>query len=204
MQRRHLFLLVGIASLALGAGLLLGRGVYRAAAPELHATTLLPSPRALPEFTLATSTGALAAHDLAGRWTLLFFGFTRCADVCPTTLALLARVDAALAAVPAAQRPRVLFVSVDPGRDTPAISGAYAARFDAAFLGATGTDAELVALTTALGAPFAKLGSGDDYEVDHSGALFLLDRDARFAGVITPPLDATPIATDLAQLVSRD
>lgn len=201
--RSLLFLAIATGALAAGIGVaLLGR---EAPAPETWAaSTVLDRPRALPEFQLATASGPLTAADLRGRWTLVFFGFAACPDICPTTLALLAQVDRSLADLPAAARPQVLFVSVDPERDTPQAASEYAAFFAAGFRGATGTLAELDRLASALGAPFLKVPLGPEgYTVDHSGAVFVLDPEVRFAAVMTPPLVALHMADDLRRLVTR-
>jgi protein SCO1/2 len=200
MPSHRTLLLVGIAAVALAIGLVAGRASHEA--PALRAVTALPAPRALPEVVLASGDAALRPADLAGRWTVVFFGFTHCPDVCPTTLALLASTARALADLPPERRPRVLFVSVDPGRDSPQQALDYARFYDPAFLGATGEPAALERLASALGAPYA-LGAPDpsgDYPVDHSGAVFILDGAARFAAVMTPPLDAAALAADLRVL----
>ena len=197
---------ITIAVLALGAGYGVGRWLAPPAAPTLHSVTRLPAPRDLPAATLdlgghsealAASVPPQGGSATGTHWTVLFFGFTNCPDVCPTTLALLARTVAML---PVAERPRVLFISVDPERDAQPKAADYARWFAPEFLGAT--SAELPALAAALGAPYARTPSGDGYSMDHSGALFLLDRQGRFAAVATPPHDAALLAADLAALAA--
>ena len=123
-----------VAALAAGLGLLaawqlFGRG-GETKAPQLEAVTLLPQPRELPAFNLRQSDGTpLVAGELAGHWTLVFLGFTFCPDVCPTTLTELAQAQKQWEAMPESTRPRVLFVSVDPERDTPGKTGEYAHAF---------------------------------------------------------------------------
>lgn len=195
MTPRHIAVFTVVAALAAGSGYLVGQWLARGAQPELQAFTRLPQPRDLPAVTLDLGSGPapLAAPD--GRATLLFFGFTHCPDVCPTTLALLAR---SVAMLPVAQRPRVLFVSVDPDRDAQPKAGEFARWFAPEFVGAT--TAELPALAAALGAPYGRNPTADGYTMDHSGALFLLDAQGRFVAVATGPHDATVLATDLAAL----
>src|SRR5688572_28487024 len=99
-------------------------------ASRLRTARLYPAQRALAPFELQQSDGTpLTADELRGHWTLVFLGFTHCPDVCPTTLSDLAAAQRQWADVPAGARPRVLFVSVDPARDTPAKTGEYAAFF---------------------------------------------------------------------------
>ena len=201
MPSHRMLLLVGIAAVALASGLWFGGGLRAPAA--LRAVTALPAPRALPPFALASGTATLNRDDLAGRWTVVFFGFSHCPDVCPTTLALLANVARAIQDLEPAQQPRVLFVSVDPARDTPARLAEFTRFFGPSFVGATADDATLATLTGALGAPFTR-GAADaagEYDVDHSGALFLLDPAVRFAAVMTPPLDGPALAADLRTLI---
>src|SRR5690606_27497951 len=99
-------------------------------APALQAVKLFEQPRELPAFSLQQSDGTpLVPGELQGHWTLVFLGFTHCPDVCPTTLAQLAQAQKQWAALPEATRPRVLFVSVDPERDSPDRIGEYAHAF---------------------------------------------------------------------------
>jgi protein SCO1/2 len=138
------------------------------------------------------------SHDLEGKPSLVFFGFTHCPDVCPTTLAKLAQVKKT-AALPGLQ---VLFVSVDPQRDTPATVGIYAHAFDPDFIGLTGDPKAIENMTAAFGVAAVRVDlPGGDYTMDHSAAVFLVDARARIVGVFTPPFDSRRLAQDL-QLVA--
>lgn len=206
-------LLILIAALAAGLGLWAAQLAFQpGAAPEPPATTvdparlkavrLFPSPRALPAFALQQSDGTpLTPDELQGRWTIVFLGFTHCPDVCPTTLSELAQAQKQWEALPEAIRPRVLFVSVDPERDTPEGTGQYAAYFHPATLAATSPEPALQAFATSLGMVYMKVPTeGGDYTMDHSSALVLIDPRGRQAGLIRPPLVPADIATDLALL----
>lgn len=177
-----------------------------AARPALKAVQLLDQPRTLPTFTLRQSDGTpLVPGELKGHWTLVFLGFTHCPDLCPTTLAQLAQAQKRWAALPDATRPRVLFVSVDPDRDTPDAVGEYAHGFNRESLAATADVPALEAFARSLSLVFAKVSApagapADQYEVDHSATIAVLDAQARMAGVIVPPLDPAAIASDLATL----
>ena len=150
-----------VAALAAGLGLLaawqlFGRG-GETKAPQLEAVTLLPQPRELPAFNLRQSDGTpLVAGELAGHWTLVFLGFTFCPDVCPTTLAELAQAQKQWESMPESTRPRVLFVSVDPERDTPGKTGEYAHAFHPDTLAATADVPALEKFATSLGFVFMK------------------------------------------------
>lgn len=204
-----------VAALAAGVGLLaawhlLGRG-GAPAAPALQTVTLLPQPRELPAFNLRQSDGTpLIPGELAGHWTLVFLGFTFCPDVCPTTLAELAQAQKQWEALPESTRPRVLFVSVDPERDTPGRTGEYAHAFHPDTLAATADVPALEKFATSLGFVFMKVpGKGfeqnpQDYSVDHSAHVALLDPQGRLAGLIRPPLQPQAIADDLERLSAAE
>ncbi len=173
--------------------------------PELEHATLFEAPRALPAFSLVDQAGRPFGPDrLRGHWSLLFFGFTNCPDVCPTTLATLAAVRKSLGDPRRDDAPAVVFVSVDPGRDTPDVLGRYVEYFDPAFVGATGSREAIDALAAALGVaviigPPAADGS---YAVDHSAAIFLVDPEARIAALFGAPHDAQAIARDYRRIVA--
>ena len=200
-----------VAALAAGLGLLaawqlFGRG-GETKAPQLEAVTLLPQPRELPAFNLRQSDGTpLVAGELAGHWTLVFLGFTFCPDVCPTTLTELAQAQKQWEAMPESTRPRVLFVSVDPERDTPGKTGEYAHAFHPYTLAATADVPALEKFATSLGFVFMKAPGANfehnpqDYSVDHSAHIAVLDPQGRLAGLIRPPLQPQAIAADLITL----
>lgn len=200
-----------IAALAAGLGLWAAIGHFgpltpAAARPELQAVRLFEPARTLPAFELTRSDGSrLEASELQGHWTVVFLGFTHCPDICPTTLAELARAQKAWEPIPEARRPRVLFVSVDPERDTPELIGQYAHAFHTDTLAATGSLPALEAFAKSLSMVFAKLPPpegipADQYSIDHSATLAVLDPQGRMAGLIRPPLEPMKIAADLQTL----
>lgn len=207
MSKRALALLV-IVALAAGLGLWASQRYFPAPAATKPAATsfnLLATPRPLPAFSLQQSDGTpLTADELKGHWTVVFLGFTHCPDVCPTTLAQLAGAQKQWASMPEASRPRVLFVSADPERDSPKQTGDYARAFHADTLAATAPLPQLEAFARGLSLVFMKSpgasGKPDDYTIDHSAALVVLDPQARMAGVVQPPFDVKGVATDLAAL----
>ena len=130
MFNRNVGIILLIA-LAAGLGLLAAQKVFApgppAGLPATEAITFYPAARVLPDFNLAQSDGTrLIPGELKGHWTVVFLGFTFCPDVCPTTLLELAGAQKQWEAVPEGLRPRVLFVSVDPDRDSAARLGEYA------------------------------------------------------------------------------
>jgi protein SCO1 len=195
-----LFCVVGIAGL--GASLLWHR---RAAPVELATGTLLTPGRALPDFSLIDQKGrTFAAADLRGHWSLMFFGYTNCPDFCPTTLTTLAAMEKNLRSAKAAVIPQVIFVSVDPKRDTPAQLAKYVPYFDPSFLGLTAADQPSIdAVAKELGvAVIIRPSSDGNYTVDHSGAIFVLSPDGRIAAILTGPFSAGALQGDFLRIVA--
>lgn len=214
-------LLIVIVALAAGLGLLASKaflqGRGHGAPPAMQTVKLFPQPRALPAYALRQSDGTqLVSGELAGHWTVVFLGFTHCPDICPTTLAELAQAQKQWATLPDSTRPRVLFVSVDPDRDTPMEIGEYAHAFHRDTLAATADVSALESFAKSMSLVFVKVplkagppeagAPADQYSVDHTASLAVLDPQGRMAGVITPPLLPKAIAADLIALTgtSRD
>jgi len=150
------------------------------------------------EFSLVDGRGLpVTDTDFRGLWLLVFFGYTHCPDVCPTTLGTVALVMDELGADGDAFQP--LFITVDPARDTPAVVGAYAAAFHPGIIGLTGSEEQVAAAAKSHRAYYAKVplpdgaGTGaDDYAMDHSAHLYLMDPDGSYATAFsqTDPVDA--------------
>jgi protein SCO1/2 len=206
---RRSYRIIVLAALAIGAaaaGVAAGVWYTQAGTPEAHAATVLDAPRPLPELSLLDERGApVTLEDLRGHWTLLFFGFTQCPDVCPMTLQVLAHALRSQDDLPQAQRAVARFVTVDPERDTPQALSRYLATFDADIHGLTGSPAAIDGLARALGVAYGRVDrpDGGGYTMDHTAALFLLDPQARFVAVFTPPHDARAIAADLRAIARR-
>jgi len=160
--------------------------------------TLFPDPKPLTAFALTDHKNRV--FDLAslkGKWSFLFFGFTHCPDICPTTLAVLARARDNIAKnTVGAEDIQFVFISVDPNRDTASKLRQYVDYFDTTFLGVTGNDAQIGNLAGQLGAAYqVAIKPGlENYPVYHSAAVFLLDPRARYHAVFTPPHDAEAIS----------
>lgn len=163
--------------------------------PQLVAGTWMPQPRALRAFALRdTSDRVFGAAELAAQPSLLFFGFTQCPDVCPTTLAMLAQLQRN------AQLPglRIILVSVDPQRDTVSVLRQYLTAFDGKFIGLTGSVPAIAALARDVGVALTQEPlPGGGYTIDHSATLFLTDYRGRIAAVFTPPLRPDALLADL-------
>jgi protein SCO1/2 len=198
-------LLIGVlAIVAFALGLSFARGCRGPAAAAPERATELAEPRALPPMPLIDQDGRpFDAATLRRGWTLVFFGFTRCPDVCPTTLATLARMRASLADLPPAQRPRVLLISVDPDHDTAERIAAYVRSFDPDFLGATGDPAAVAAVAAGFGVPHAKVAVGaDSYTVDHGAGIFFVAPEGLVA-YSSAPHDAEALARDYRRILAR-
>lgn len=152
-------------------------------------------------FTMTDDRGrVVGGQDYRGEMPLLFFGYSHCPDECPATLARLAQAVAAMKA--GAADVRVLFVTVDPQRDTESRLHSYLGSFGPEFVGLRGTPSQLAALakryrvTYSLGKPDA----GGDYEVTHSDAVFVFDRTGRARLLILPEDPVSAITADLERL----
>ncbi|MBT8077112.1 MAG: SCO family protein [Gammaproteobacteria bacterium] len=173
--------------------------------PQVTAT-LLPEPRALPDFELVLHDGRAFTRDsLRDAWTLLFFGFTHCPDICPNTLQKLAMARAQLAGQQnSAALPRIVLISVDPDRDSGEILAEYVSYFGSGIAGATGSMEQLLVLTGHLGIFFQKDPATDgNYNVSHSTAVLLINPDAELHAVLASPLTVEAVARDLSVVIAQ-
>ena len=179
---RLAMLLVASAGIAFGAAKPL---------PKFDRVMTIDIPRAVVDLAMTDQDGkATRISDLAGAPTLVFFGFTHCPDVCPTTLQKLALIKSSRAKD--LEGLRIAFVSVDGERDTPAVMKEYLKRFPAEFVGLTAPSEQVRTLALGLSAPFFKDPPKDgEYAVQHSSRLFALDRQGRLRAEI---YDASPDA----------
>jgi cytochrome oxidase Cu insertion factor (SCO1/SenC/PrrC family) len=194
-------LVVGLVVLV--AAMFLLPRAQRGEAPQ--DATVLPEPRPLADVRFVDASSREAhLSDFKGDFTLLFFGFTNCPDVCPLTLSLLAQVRADLLSRAPRLAPRVLFVSVDPNRDTPERIAAYLNGFDPEFSGVTAPDAELAPLLQTLGVAVEKHEHGGaNYNVVHNSAIYVLDPNAEWIAVSTAPHDPQVVASDYLRIRQR-
>lgn len=195
---------------AFAAGVAVAAGAYVALQtqqPAVPSTAMvLPNPDPLPAFELVDQSGsAIDETVFEGQWDLVFFGFTHCPDVCPTTLQVLANAKAALDDLGVSPLPRIVLVSVDPERDTPEILAQYVGHFGAGNLGITGSLEGVRALTTGLGIYFEKQERDDgNYLVDHSAAVLLIDPQGRFSALFSGPHVIDNYVHDLPILMGAD
>lgn len=203
MRRKMAWLAIALAALG---GVVVFWGA-RPATPDLQMPGLQwfdPPPR-LPASGLKDTEGRPFRWDWPQGWTVAFFGYTHCPDFCPDTLAVLARVESQLQDAPPH---RVVFVSVDPYRDTAEVIRAYLEYFDDRFIGVTGSPEALQAVTAEAGAfyDYEDPDSGavfrvpdaqaleKGYVVNHFGALVLVDPDGVMRGHLYPPLNVERVS----------
>lgn len=187
-----------IAVLAvLVAGLLLLPRVASPPAPPENAT-MLPERLELPALSLTDTAGETFTKEaLEGRFSLLFFGFTNCPDVCPITLNVLSSAVERIEAADAEAVPQVVFVSVDPYRDTPERIRGYLDGIDASFVGVTGSDEELAPLLDTLGVSVQKEErAGEAYNVVHNSTVYFVGPEARLVAVSSAPHMPETLASD--------
>ncbi|WP_312931732.1 SCO family protein [Pseudomonas sp.] len=210
MTRTQKTVVVLVALVALGVGLIVNKALDGNA--ELNPAELidagiilLPQSRTVPAVSMIDQDGQPVVLDqLKGKWSLLFFGYTYCPDICPTTLAQLRQVKRDLP--PAAlERLQVVLVSVDPERDTVSQLKQYLGYFDKNFIGLRGSIADTQTLANALSIPFIPADTRKPgYTVDHSGNLAVVGPDGRQRGFIRAPFNTQKLVERLPGLVKRD
>ena len=198
-------LALGVALLGLALGASLGsRMLPPTPTPQIPGITALVPPEPLPDFTLTSNLNEpTRLSDFAGRFVVIFFGFTHCPDFCPLTLANYAQVRRLMG--DAAEQVSFVFISVDGERDTPEALNRYVPRFDPSFIGLTGSEAELRELGVPYGLQFnLNKRSPDDteYSVDHSTLGYVVDRERRLHTLISYNTDAQVTADYLTMLVN--
>lgn len=204
-MNRSLFISATVlACVAFAAGLYLAANSRGGDAPAIDGF-LWPEPPQLSTFSLDRDDGTrLTEADFRGRWTLVFFGFANCPDVCPTTMNTLARVVEKLHAEPNLSAiPQVVFVSVDPDRDEPEILRAYVDYFNEAFIGATADEERLSHFAAQFGALYLKIETPGQaaYTMDHSAAILLVDPALNTVGLFSPPHTVDEISRSIAGII---
>lgn len=186
---------------------------WLAASSPLHAQAVRPQPdRAVVQvspfpaggdFTLQSARGPVTLAGLRGKVVLLFFGYVTCPDVCPMTLANLEQAASRLSPEERRQL-QVVFVSVDPERDTPAILAEYTSSFDLPALGATGSPAQVADLAERYAAQYERVempGSALRYAVNHSAAVYLIDPGGRLRLLLRHTAPPARFADEIRRLL---
>jgi protein SCO1/2 len=173
--------------------------------PHLANAVLYPAPRAVPDFALTQANGQpLTNANWRGHWTVAYFGYTSCPDVCPTAMAAFKSTWAQLKQRGLDKSVQIDFISVDPERDVPETLGKYVAFFSPDFVAATGSHEQLTKLTRAVGLIyFRKTDEQGNIQVDHPASAVILDPEGREVGIFRPPFTGTAVADDLATLIAQ-
>jgi len=205
--QKTVFILVAIVAVVLGLTVnrvLSGKGQGDQTALIDAGVILLPQSRNVPDLKMTDQDGqSVSLASLRDKWTLLFFGYTFCPDICPTTLAQLRQIKSELPKE-AVDKLRIVLVSVDPNRDTPQQLKTYLGYFDKQFVGLTAPVDSIQKLANAVSIPFIPADtSKPNYTVDHSGNLALLGPDGTQRGFIRAPLNNQKLVAQLPGLMER-
>jgi protein SCO1 len=171
-----------------------------------YGAMMLETPRRFSDPSLVDHHGEVFDKArLEGKWTLLFFGFTHCPDICPTTLSLLNKVISPMDEEEKEQL-QVVLLSVDPERDTPEQLAGYVPFFNEDFLGVTGNPYQVLSLATQLNAVYTKVPLDEesgDYTVDHSGNIVLINPFGDYHGFFRPPFEEGSIRVSLKSIIYK-
>ena len=194
---KYAMILCGLGALALGIFVSSNQSID---APPTISGTFLPEARPMPETPLQfANIGSKSIQHLKGKWSLVFFGYTHCPDVCPMTLTT---IKQALKTMPDPNIVNVLFISVDPHRDTPEILEKYMGYFDSRYFAATASLATLEQISkhfyTVFHTPSAP--TEEHYNVDHSSAILVLNPNAEFQAVLSAPHTIESLQADIKAL----
>ena len=207
--QKTVFILVALVALVLGLTVnkvLSGKGQGDPTALIDAGIILLPQSRTLPAVKMVDQDGQpVVIDELKGKWSLLFFGYTFCPDICPTTLAQLRQIKSELPKE-AVDKLQVVLVSVDPNRDTPQQLKQYLGYFDKDFKGLTASSSveDLQKLANAVSIPFIPADtSKPNYTVDHSGNLAVIGPDGTQRGFIRAPLNNQKLVAQLPVMLQR-
>ncbi|WP_390592774.1 SCO family protein [Simiduia litorea] len=157
---------------------------------QVHGTIVFEQPRIFKDLVLLDHKGEeFTKARFQGKWSFVFFGFTHCPDICPTTMAALSSWYKTLSPE-VQQQTQIIMVSVDPARDSVEILAQYVPYFNADFIGLTGEFLPIKRFANQLNVAFTKVVQGDDYTVDHSGIIAMINPRGDYHAFIKPPLNA--------------
>jgi protein SCO1/2 len=157
--------------------------------------------RAAPDFSVRGSDGvALTLSHYRGKVVVLGFGYTSCHSVCPATLAVLAQAHRKLGAL--GSQVQVIYLTVDPERDSPERLKQFLAAFDPTFVGGTGSAAQMAAVRTSYGVTAQKVGTGSDYGIAHSSFIYLITREGKLRALMPFGHKADDYVHDISMLLN--
>ncbi|MCW8855037.1 MAG: SCO family protein [Gammaproteobacteria bacterium] len=202
------FIIAGALALIIGLWFGLSSDIYKtenSKMPPAISGVILPVAKNISDFSLQDHNRQIySKQNLKGKWSVLFLGYAQCPDVCPATLSIMKQV-VRLLAEQGETIPETVFVSVDPDRDTAEILAEYVSYFNSAFIGVTGEHNQLKKLAIGLSVFYQKSAgmsgdiNADDYLMDHSAALMLINPEGSLQAFLTAPHDAKKIAESIVK-----
>lgn len=204
--KKTIFLVFLLAAFVAGVMLFQHVSWYKSIDESQFHGTLLQKPRSISSFKLMGIDGIpFDETKLKGHWTLMFFGFTHCGSLCPTTMAKLAQTYHLLEKRGVKQLPQVVMVSIDPARDDLKHLSDYVKAFDAHFYGARGESEAIEAMTQEIGIAYAKIAIKDstNYNIEHSGTVMLFNPQGQLNAFFTLPHRAQFLADDYMLLINQ-
>lgn len=172
---------------------------------RLESGYMLPNPKSIQPFELTDQhQRAFKLGDLKGYWSFVFFGFTNCQNICPASLGQLNKMYQQLQKADANPMPQVIFVSIDPERDTPSVLNRYIKSFNSHFVGLTGGKQNVAQFSQQFNVLYTKVKQDNgQYTVDHSGTLMLVDPQGRLVAMFTQPLDPKNLSQDYMKIAQH-
>lgn len=201
------FVIFAVLAVGLGIGFNLWHSAKTRIVPPPIMATNIDQPQLIPEFHLVNGLGKPFTHsNLKGHFSLLFFGFTHCQSICPLTMTLLTQLYKDLKAEKILL-PQVIFITLDPRRDTPKVVDTYVKAFNPHFIGVSGPSAGIQLLSKQMGVVYIQAqqskASEDNYQIDHSSTLYLINPEGKLIAIFSPPHDEASIKQDYKNLVSQ-
>ncbi|WP_370164973.1 SCO family protein [Marisediminitalea sp.] len=206
MSQKIWIVLAGIVALSAGAFVAVVKP-FQPSTPTPEYFQYFPEPRNLADISLVDQTNTSVDNTVFnGHWNLLFLGYTYCPDICPTTMASLGRVYPELKNIDSDNAVQVVFVSVDPNRDSPERLASYVEYFNAEFVALTGEHAQLFPFVRSLGLMYAIAESTDNpnYLVDHSASVVVVDPQGRALGRFKPKYTPGELAVSDSMQIAKD
>lgn len=205
-KRNLLFITLAFAAIALFFGLWTQYNSSKSNGIDLDSGTILPVPHDISPFHLVSADDKpFTNENLKGQWSLLFFGFTKCPQLCPTTLSLLNDAYQNIEKHKQVPLPQVVFISVDPDRDSSKQIKEYLNGFNKNFIGATGSQKSLDTLTREMSILYAKVEDPnatniEEYNIDHSGTVLMVNPLGQLFAVFSTPQDANELSDDIEKI----
>lgn len=181
---------------------LLALGLLCACSPPPHGADLSAAGRGVSFFLRDTAGQPRPSQSFRGKVLVLFFGFTRCPDICPTTLVRATQIKRQLGQD--AREVEFAFATLDPQRDTPQMLRTYVQAFDPGFIGLTGTEGEVKAAAAQLHVVYAKVPIGNTYTIDHSTRSYVFDRQGRLRVGLAHEQSVQDCVADIRQVLADD